>query len=74
MQGLLSVGHKLSHHYAASFGDSDLTDIYLNENFRDYIFNRTMQHVLLLVAGQLPFGLSNIWEVAFPQVDVQDFH
>jgi len=29
---------------------------------------------LLLVAGQLPFGLSDIREVTFPQVDVQDFH
>lgn len=38
------------------------------------MLNPTMQHVFLLVAGQLPFGLSNIWEVAFPQVDVQDFH
>lgn len=34
----------------------------------------TVQHAPLLVAGQLPFGLPNIWEVAFPQVDVQDFH
>lgn len=31
-------------------------------------------HDVLLVAGQLPFGLSNIWEVAFPQVNVQHFH
>lgn len=33
-----------------------------------------MHLVLLLVAGKLSFGLSNIWEVAFPQVDVQHFH
>lgn len=36
--------------------------------------NPVKMHVVLLVAGQLPFGLSDIWEVTFPQVDVQHFH
>ncbi len=37
MQGLSSVGRRLSHPWITSFGDSDLTDIYLNENLQDYI-------------------------------------
>ncbi len=38
MQELSSVGQSIDHHCAASFGDSDLTDIYLYENLQDYIF------------------------------------
>lgn len=32
------------------------------------------RRVVLLVAGELSFGLSDIGEVAFPQVDVQHLH
>ncbi len=33
------MGYRFNHYCAASIGDSDLTDIYLNENLQDHIFN-----------------------------------